>query len=144
MNSTGRFQVFGPEITHGRLDGDVVLVNVRNGRSYSMYGVGAAIWTLLVAGQSVEAIFERCARCLGVTVTRAASVIEPFIAALEAEELIRPAPSDAPRGVVADDVFDGVAPPLVAPLFRQFTDLEELLLLEPIWNDAPSGWANQT
>jgi hypothetical protein len=31
---------------------------------------------------------------------------------------------------------------MVAPLFRQFSDLEELLLLEPIWNDAATGWAN--
>ena len=144
MTATGRFQVYGAEITHGTLDGDVVLVNVRTGRSYSMYGIGAALWTLLVAGQSAEAIVDRCARSFGVTIKHATAVITPFIAALEAEELIRAAASDAPLGHIGEDVLDGVAPPLVAPLFRQFSDLEELLLLEPIWNDAATGWANQT
>jgi hypothetical protein len=141
MDPTGRFRVYGAEITQGRLDGDVVVVNIRTSRSYSMYGIGAAIWTLLVAGQTVEAVFDRFARSFGVTTTRAASVINPFIAALEAEELIRPEASDAPLGVIAEDILDGVAPPLVAPLFRQFSDLEELLLLEPIWNDA-EVWSN--
>ncbi len=144
MDATGRFRVYGAEITQGTLDGDVVVVNVRTSRSYSMYGIGAALWTLLVAGQSAEAIVDRFARSFGVTAKRAASVIDPFIAALEAEQLIRPAASDAPPGRIADDVLDGVAPPLVAPLFRQFSDLEELLLLEPIWTDAAAGWANQS
>lgn len=132
MDGTAHFRLQGPDILVDDVAGDVVVVNGQTGSSYTITGPGAAVWHLLLAGHAVEAVAVRVACGHDATAAQALVAITPFIAALEAEGLLRRAASDAPRSPVPRTVIDGVWGPLVAPMLQKYGDLRDLLLLEPI------------
>lgn len=139
--AAARFQLRSSDVTGKVIDGEAIIMNLATGAYYSMDGVGAALWELLEQGHSRdEAIAQLGERY---TVERDVLVrdVDAVIADLVAEELIavgemRTAPQAAPLG--------GVRSEYAAPSLQKFTDMADLLALDPpmpgldesAWGDA--------
>jgi len=134
-----RFKVNTPPVIHQTLDGEVIVVNLDTGTYYSFAGVGAEIWSSVERGASLaETVDEALARYDAPRETVEAAVMR-FVDELTTEELI--APEDGPEPPAAPArTGDAAKAPFAEPLLNKYTDMQELLLLDPIHEVDERGW----
>lgn len=105
-----------PDVIDEVFDGEAVVVQLRTGCYYAFNPAASRVWALLQDGRSPATI----ATALG------SPAVVTFCEQLVAEELVEAAPAEAPVAVVADDAF------AEHPALQRFTDMQDLLLLDPI------------
>jgi hypothetical protein len=136
------YQVNVPTVATEKLDNEVMVVHLVKGNYYSLTGTGAAIWDLIASGASDAAILSNLVANYAGDAQTIEQRLERFIAELSAEELI--VVSDA----AAASTATAPAPttladrqPFAAPQLEKYTDMQELLLIDPIHevND-DHGW----
>jgi hypothetical protein len=137
---TTRFRINTPPVIHETLDGEVIVVNLDTGVYYSLTGVAAEIWAAVEAGSSTtHAAGELHARYDGSRPDVDAAVTR-FVEELEREQLIS---GDGDADARPASPIDGtVRPAFVEPVLRKYTDMKELLLLDPIHEVGETGWPN--
>ena len=133
------FRIDAANIMHEVIDGEVVVVNLENGTYYSLDAVGADVWTLLAEGRTLTAVVDAvAARYVGERDTIAAGV-EAFVRRLHEEKLVTvsagtgASASATPATAAAGGVY-------ADPVLQKYTDMEELLLVDPIHEVEESGW----
>ena len=129
-----------PDVTHELVDGEVIIVHVVTGAYYSLNGSAAAIWGWLDRGADIASIAKRVSELNGGNDEGVTDELQRFTSDLEKEGLISPAPSAAGSDALLDDSpAEGIAP-FIAPKFEKYSDMEELLLVDPIHEVSPQGW----
>jgi hypothetical protein len=126
-----RYQPANANIAHESLDGEVVAINVATGVYYSLTGTAAVIWDAMIVGASAREIASRFA-------DGGADVLEScagFLDSLVAEGLLAVA-DDALRAEAAPQA----AVPFAPPVFLKYTDMQEMLLADPIHEVTEKGW----
>lgn len=135
---TTRFRINMPPVIHQTLDGEVIAVNLDTGVYYSLRGSAASVWGSLERRASVgEAVADAVARYDGPPPSIEAAVAR-FIEELEAEGLIAALGGDEPREPAQPDGEVGV--PFAEPVLDKYTDMQELLILDPIHEVDDAGW----
>jgi hypothetical protein len=136
MLTSRHYRVDEPSIVSETIDSEAVILDLRLGIYYSTRGTGAAIWAGLEGGASVDAIAEHLAAAFPDQAASAHDLTEAFVAELIEQRLIVP-----------DDVPHSVAVPLpelvglfAAPKLERYSDMEDLLLLDPIHDVELVGW----
>jgi hypothetical protein len=129
------YRINEPDVTAETFDEEVILINLANGRYHSLRGTGAWLWQALTAGLSRREAIDRLlgAKAAG---PDAAGQVAGFIDQLAAEELLVAAPEragGAPPQLASPGAF-------VAPLIETFTDMENLLAIDPIHEVDVQGW----
>ena len=117
-------------------DRDLVSEVLDGGTYYSLLASGADIWNALLNGRSVEEIADWLARGAEEERMRIAAEVAQFVSELMAENLILSTDSDPSRR--PDDL--GTAAAFVTPELHKFTDMQELLLVDPIHEVTEEGW----
>ena len=142
MHSTSRFQVNLPKVVAEVFEDDeIVIVNLDSGNYYSLDGSGAVLWNALAAGGSVAAMVAALAgRYRGdrAQMETAASVL---LEELLRESLIVPA-GEAPASAAGEAAPTGPSSAFVPPALQRYTDMQDLLLLDPIHDVDETGWPN--
>jgi hypothetical protein len=135
------YRVNRPHVVMESFDGEVILVHLEFGTYYSLQGSGEEIWNLIENGLSVEAISGRfVADCEG----RAEEIrrsVQNLIDELATEKLI--VPVAATEAMVCPEPPSSAAEPrrpFVPPVLERYTDMQDLLLLDPIHDVDESGW----
>jgi hypothetical protein len=144
MAEVERFRIKRPDVIHELLDDELVIVNLKSGSYFSLDRVGAVIWHCIdqqaTRGEIVAALLCRY-EGESESIEQA---VQQLIDQLRDEKLIEPdsAPlSAAPRSDSSSTV-NGRSP-FVAPVLQKFTDMQELLLLDPIHEVDKSGWPSR-
>lgn len=135
-----RYCVNEPSVISEVIDGETIVLNFESGHYYSFNPSASEIWLGLAGGASVKATTESVARRFAVDPASIREEVEGFVQRLEDENLIRRATNGAaaaPAVRAADGEPAGAFSP---PAFEKFTDMEELLLLDPIHEVGDSGW----
>ncbi|MDB4906513.1 MAG: hypothetical protein JWO05_1297 [Gemmatimonadetes bacterium] len=115
-------------------------MNLDTGHYFSAQGTGCEVWNWIAGGSSAEEASLSLVRRYRVRSDEALAAVERFVASLLKHNLIRP---DQEGG---DGTARGVAPTLgepgaySPPALQVYTDMEEVLLLDPIHEVASSGW----
>ena len=129
LSALVRYRINSPKVIHQTFDTEVVIVNLESGNYYSVGGSGIDIWRLLEAGKSRDEITKVFAANPENT-----AKMESFLDEIEREQLVVAAPDNsAAREVASPKSF-------VAPTIEKFTDMRDLLLLDPIHELDESGW----
>ncbi len=140
--AAARYHLAGPEIISESFDdGESVVVNLENGCYFSLNPVGGLMFDLLVSGVSVDDVTDT----VGVRYDAApdairASVLE-FAVRLLDEALLA---AGAPEGDLTETQprewlgVDGAA--FEAPRLTAYTDMQDLLLADPIHDYDETGW----
>ncbi|HEV7195405.1 MAG TPA: PqqD family protein [Pedococcus sp.] len=119
------------------IDGETIILHLGNGFYFSAGGAGAQAWSLLsqaVPVQATAAVLSRHYDTDGVDVEAA---VADFVDQLNMEGLLVPADGAAVPEVVAPEARLAWQPPSLS----KFTDMEDLLLLDPVHEVSPSqGW----
>jgi hypothetical protein len=135
-----RFRVNEPKVLSETIDGVVIVLNFENGHYFSLNGPATFVWNQLARGCSLDAVAATLAARHGREPAAIEATLAEFVASLESEALLRPAEPDLPEPPAPE------APPegdLAAPGFEKFTDMEQLLLLDPIHDVGAAGWPHE-
>lgn len=137
--SQTRYQLNEKDVVSELLDGEVVVIHLQSGTYYSMLASAADIWGALVGGWSAEEIAEQL-DAGGDRRQHIKADVMRFLETLVAEELIVPVAGDSCDEPRAD--FQPTAP-FAAPELQKYTDMQELLLVDPIHEVTDQGWPNR-
>jgi hypothetical protein len=135
-----RYSLSDPaKISSRAFDDEVVVAHFGTGVYYSLLRPAADIWLALMAGLPVDQVAE-------VLAGQSEANREDFLAAthalvrqLEAEGLIAPARTEC----VQDWQPMPAAAPFGLPAVERFTDMQDLLLLDPIHDVGEAGWPHE-
>jgi hypothetical protein len=135
------YRVNAQDIMHETIDGEVVIVNLDSGAYYAFDGSGEYIWDRLSQdGASQEQLVKELEPRFHAPAQEIRAGVESFLAQLLDEALIvvaEGAAALAPATAMAEP-----AGAFLAPQLNKYTDMEALLLADPIHEVEPDGWPN--
>tara|TARA_R110002111_G_C5868968_1_gene361295 strand:- start:194 stop:619 length:426 start_codon:yes stop_codon:yes gene_type:complete len=129
-----RYKISSPDVTFESFEGEILIINLSNGSYHSLRGSAVQIWPLLIAGQTTSEIAQ-----IWSDQPAAEKEIAAFATQLVEVDLIN-SRGDAP--------FDAITPPDSLPEYsppniENYTDMQDLLLLDPIHEVDVTGWPKQ-
>lgn len=136
-----KLKINTPHVVHETIEGETVLLNLQNGYYYSFDGAGALVWEGLLYSGTLEAVYDNAP-----SLKEHSKDINSFIEQLLEEELLVNT-EFFERAPEVENPYENE--PLVkeatenyqSPSLNKYTDLEELLLLDPIHDvDEEKGW----
>ena len=131
-----RYEIIRPRVVDELIDDEVVVINLETGVYYGLRQVAAAIWTGVAAGASIAEITAAIQENVDDVPEHAASTIGAFVGELVADGLART--SDA--ATASPWSINGLSSPFVPPVLEKFSDLEDLLMLDPVHDVDAEGW----
>jgi coenzyme PQQ synthesis protein D (PqqD) len=134
-----RYRLNDGDLVSEVLDGEVIVIHLQSGTYYSTLASGADIWNALLSGRSEEEIADWLARGAEDERVHIAAEVARFVSELVSENLILSTDSDPISS--PDDL--GTAPAFVTPELHIYTDMQELLLVDPIHEVTEEGWPLQ-
>ncbi len=138
------FRANTPHIIHEVIEGEAILVNLESGAYYSTDQAGAVVWDAIANGLSVNQTIARLADQYDGDPQAIRAGVLALVSELAQEGLIRPQDaSPANDAAPTPSAPRSDKPPFVAPVLHKYTDLAELLLLDPIHDVDDSGWPNR-
>ena len=117
-----------PEIAATVIDGEAIIINVFTGVYYSLDGVGAVIWSLIDAGLRNQQIIERVAELYDVSTQQVREDLEKLTGQLLAERIVWITAEPPQPGT---PLIEKPASPYHSPELNIYTDMEDLLALDP-------------
>ena len=138
------FRVNSPRVIHETIDDEVVLIDFESGSYFSLAGAGAEIWQLVIAGQSASDIRDRLIQRYVGDPTEMTSAVDRLLHDLLLEQLIVADTQlrEPENGPVIEPSSD--RPRFEPPKLLKYTDMQQLLLLDPIHEVHESGWPSNT
>lgn len=147
MPSQSRYRVNGPRVIQEGFDNEIIVVNLDSGRYYCLQDTGAEVWTLLVQGRREADVLGWLTRRYEGDRDAMAAAVASLCDQLCAEALLvvdEQSPAAAAFKAAPDAASENdavVSPrPFVTPALQVFTDMQDLLLLDPIHEVDPAGW----
>jgi hypothetical protein len=120
-----------PPVSHECIDGEVVIINMATGTYYSLLGTASAIWQNIAAGTTRDQLLARFDASVQ-------DEVSAFLQELEHDGLVDLA-AEPPQ------IAAGVELPTYStPRVEKFTDLQELLMLDPIHEVDSAGWPHKS
>jgi len=138
----GYFRIARPSIVDESIDGEVIIVNLEKGLYFSADGVGGRIWDLIAAGTAVDDIRSRIGATYSSLDPAALDAdLTAYLASLQDHALIAPV-EQAPVAKSGASISTTDWPQTyAAPEVQVYSDMEQLLLLDPIHDvDETAGW----
>jgi hypothetical protein len=140
-----RYRINSPHVVAETLDGEATIVDLENGTYHALNESGSFIWDELTRGAEPSAVTETLASTYGLDDGDASRIVEDLTAKLAGQNLIVPARADSGNGSAApvpaaSNGGPETARPYVPPELSTYTDMQELLLLDPIHEVDESGW----
>lgn len=134
------FRINRPNVVSESFESEVVIVNLDSGCYFSLLGSATTLWLQLERNamtiKCAEAILEQTYDCDGIDI---AGEISSFLSRLIKENLIVAENLESDLGLPSPEQTIHKRP-FETPILEAFTDLQELLLLDPIHDVDDSGW----
>ncbi len=138
MSFTAQYEVSTPEVVAEDFGSEIVILNLNNGKYFSLTGLASNLWRDLAAGHSPQRVIDQLSQTYG----QQAAAIQQFVETLIGEQLIR---SRSSANEILDPAHATVvitmSPEAVFPPLEMYDDMAELILSDPIHDvDEEMGW----
>jgi hypothetical protein len=140
MIGSNRYRVNRPNVILENFDDEIVIVNLASGNYYSVDAVGSEIWDLAGRGAATAEIAAQLSCAYDVPAGAMEQAVKQFIEELIAEDLI--VPDAAAQPLKPDGACGAARKPFAPPILHKYTDMQELLLIDPIHEVDETGWPN--
>ena len=135
--SVNCWEINAPAVSGEVIDGEAIILHLPHGHYFSTEGSGALIWAGVEQRLPVTAIARALATHYTLDGEAAHAAVEGFLATLAELDLVRPGAGGAPDAELAlPQANGGYGPPQIAV----YTDMEDLLLLDPVHDVDAAGW----
>jgi hypothetical protein len=135
-----RYRINAPQVSSETIEGETIVIDFISGAYFSTDKLGALIWEKLKVGLSPEHIVAEIKQHYPDQGEACGQTIASFIAQLESEKLVV---IDSGEGESAAAVIQDQAcypESYAAPVLNKYTDMQDLLLLDPIHDTDDQGW----
>lgn len=126
--------VNSPLVISERFENEVIVIHLEKGNYYSLRDTAADIWTRLAAGQTLAEVESSHTERFG---PDSQAPLHAFVAQLQEHELLR---EGEPTRV---DFTPVTVASYVPPKLDIYTDMQELLLLDPVHDVDETGWPSE-
>lgn len=135
-----RFRVNTPTVTHEIIDGEAVIINLDSGNYYSLVEEGSFIWSLVEKGASANELQNVILQNYQGDAHEIDRGVQELLVQLQQENLIVPVDgaSEAPEVALSNNNHE--KPLFNPPSLNKYSDMQELLLLDPIHDVDDAGW----
>ncbi len=145
MSQPTAFRINAPRVVHQTIDGETIIIDFDSGTYYSIDKAGAIIWEHIDQGAAVTEIVQALAQRYDGDHLDIENAVMHILAELQHESLISPINlRDSSGGIhlTADSTNQPAAtrPPFETPVLLKYTDMQDLLLLDPIHEVDEQGW----
>jgi hypothetical protein len=143
-----RYQIAGPKIVHEYMDDELVILNLDNGFYYSLTNGHIELFKQLECGRSEAEVVERLVARYGADKAALEATVSDLTRELVTEGILRRS-EGAAAGLGSGETRGGApdAPPAAGKLeftpLQKFTDVKDLLMLDPIHEVCDTGWPNK-
>lgn len=137
MDRAVAFQVASNNIHSQIFDDEAVVMDMTSGLYFSLRGAAVAVWSAVMAGATRTQLAAALAARYDAPDEAIAATLDTTLDALSAHGLIVTAPGGAAGAAPSPAAARG---PLEPPAIERFTDMQELLLLDPIHEVSEAGW----
>lgn len=135
-----QYRINAPHVIAETMAGETIIVHLSTGCYFNLAGAGAEIWDSVTANETAE---ETVAR-LETTYDAAPGAIEAgvrrLLDELLAEELLVVADGDASARATLPPPAAGERKPFPEPSLSKFTDMQDIILLDPVHEVDARGW----
>lgn len=129
-----------PAVASEIIDGEAIIMSLDSGSYYSSSGVGAAIWSLILERRTLNDIKTAIRGAYEAKAEIVESDLQSFLDSLLSENLVRAEPVDS---AAAGTQLAKKDEPYARPEIAAYTDMRDLLTLDPIHDTAEMGWPIQ-
>lgn len=143
MTGSQRYRINTPQVTFEVFDDEVVMVNFDNGAYYSLNGSGSQLLDLLRGGVAEQGLVGHIEKLYSCDRATAGRDVRAFLASLLEEQLVVAVDGDAPpaESPASAPVRTACAVgAYAAPAVSKYSDMEDLIMLDPIHEVDESGW----
>ena len=126
------YRISPSQVAHQHIDGEVIVIHFETGSYFSLNGSAAELWQMLAKPQTVGTLSARFSGANG----QATTAVQRFIDELMTEKLV--------ERIVTTPTRNGAQPaiPFAAPLLEKYSDMQHLLLADPLHDVEEAGWPN--
>ena len=147
MISDISFKLNSPKVVQETIEGEVIIVNLDKGDYYSLTNTGAYIWSEIERGIPQNVILQKVVKRYEGSTEEIEEALSSLIEQLQQEEIIVFLPTNELNESVELNVHDQAnrnikKQPFESPTLNKYTDMEELLALDPIHEVDEMGWPN--
>lgn len=125
-------------VSHERVDGDVIAVDLESGTYFSMSGTGADVWTAASSGLVADEWLTALDHAYGRECPR--EDINAFVTVCLDRHLLVKAATPMSGSLALPQDFSRTT--WTAPRLEVFEDLRDLLLVDPVHDTSTFGWPN--
>lgn len=145
MTQEAYLRINQPKIVHDLFDDEVVIVNLDSGAYYSLEGTAKWIWQAILKKRSLTQIVQDGVAEFDAAEGEIATAITKFLDELQVEGIVSttavaPSPSDQAEARPSATGQTTGKSAFVAPILSRYTDMQDLLLLDPIHDVGAAGW----
>lgn len=129
------YEVSGANIVYEVFDEEVVVVNLNSGKYYSIRNIAAYIWKAIIASLAIEIIIEHLSERYPTASEDISKDVFTFVDLMVKEGLLKASQNQPKEHQLSlPSVNYGV------PTLEIFSDMQEILLLDPVHDVDESGW----
>lgn len=142
MKGSTIYKINEPNVSSEEIDGEVIIVNLLNGNYYSTVKLGVYIWGGIAAGLSIEFMVEELTTRFSSKREDIEKAVPEFVSELRDAELITEHNDKSDHHDGENGHGGRIIMPAgyETPTLSCYTDMKDLLLLDPIHDVADVGW----
>ena len=140
LDRTTTYSINAPDVIAETIEGETILVNLSTGSYYSLEGSGTEIWDGLMNGGSPSVIADELALRYDGPAPEILAAVEQLVGDLKAEEIVVEAPASGSESPILAPAETGERRPFLSPTLKKFTDMQAIILLDPVHEVDQRGW----
>lgn len=132
----------GGRIVHETIDEEVIIIDLESGAYYSLTQSGTELWSRLVDGATATQLTELLSAHYQADAAAIAAAVDAFLTQLVAEHIVETSTEPlAERGAAVP--ASATKRPFAPPQLSKYTNMSDLLLLDPIHDVDEHGWPHK-
>jgi hypothetical protein len=141
-------RIKAPTVIHEIIDDEVVIIHFDSGNYYSLNGVGVDVWRFIEAESTHDEIISGITSLYRDGEENIDDAVSFLIEELEKEDLVEfiekgSSATDADNPYRIKHDLGAEMAVFTPPVLNKFTDMKELLLLDPIHEVDEAGWPSK-
>ncbi len=147
MSKSLFFKINAPGVVFENYEDEIVLINLDNGNYYSMANEAAEIFGLIEKGLTQNEIIREIRQKYEGNIENIQDEVNQFIAGLQEEGLIVSMEKMIDDNSRKNDAetqpkLASPKPVFAEPVLNRYSDMQDLILLDPVHEVDESGWPN--
>jgi len=147
MSKSICFRINTPHVVFENYEDEIVLINLDNGNYYSLADEAAAVLGFVEKGLTQDEILHEIFQKYLGKIEDIQSDINQFIERLQQEGLIISTEkiivdNNHKHNAETEPILNSQKPVFAVPILNRYTDMQDLILLDPVHEVDESGWPN--